>query len=311
MLLTSSDIDRLLGAHSSDEADRILTEMKMTNAIDQGLDTDTKILAALDQWVRSEVEHMVPPEKLPVFQILWIDGDEPLLAYLLKRMLKLTSAISVEPSPGITAYDPAQLRACVDGEHTDLPQHIGTLVHAVQHMTVPQPRAIDTMVSQWAADTKLHLARAAGSAAITLFVRHDIDIRNIRTALRMAAVNEEHRLSYLLKGGTIKPEQLLGTQTDIRAAIHRSELHYALNNAFGEHTDPNALERGFSHILAQDIETMWPMVLGAEPPFAFAATALSHIRLIRAILLGKHNGIQPQDIKKMLPPYIGSSKFSS
>ena len=106
LLLTQPDVDRLLGAHDRKDLEKILTELKLTNMIDQSISKSDEILQAVGSWIRSEVELMSPEEKRPVFNILWLKGDSALLSYLLKKHHKLTSIISKEPETSITSYNP-------------------------------------------------------------------------------------------------------------------------------------------------------------------------------------------------------------
>lgn len=312
-LLSKTDMDRLLGAHDLREVERILTELKFTAVIDQSLRTADAILNALAQWIRREAEEMVDTSKHHAFNILWIENDLPLLAYLLKRRAGLTSAISTEPETGVTAYDPAALRALVDqGEAKDLPPRLVGFVQSVRILVDPTPAQIDTLVARFGAEERLALARQVGSDLITRFVRHTIDAQNIRTALRLLQAHESDPASFLLDGGTIKPASLLGSVENVRRAIASSDFHFHLLKPLNDDLErPTALERGLSDVLADDIDRMWDRPLGVEPPFAFAATALSQLRVMRAAILGKRNMLSPQDIKQILPPFIHGSRFAA
>jgi len=56
LLLTQPDIDRLLGSRDTSEANKILTELKLTSIINQGLNEGDAILQAVGAWIRHEVE---------------------------------------------------------------------------------------------------------------------------------------------------------------------------------------------------------------------------------------------------------------
>lgn len=312
-LLTQGDVNRLLGAHDLREVEQILTELKLTGVIDQSLKNADDILAALASWIRTEVEDMVEPKKLDAFRVLWLTEDLPLLAYLLKRRAGLTSSISVEPVTTIGSYEPAALRALVDDGHGEhLPAQIVSFVTSVRALEQPTPETIDAAVARFGAAERLRYARASGSALIVRYVRHSIDAQNVRTALRLLHAHDEHSASFILDGGTIPTSKLTGSLENIRVAIDSSDLHFRLLKALTSDIEqPTALERGLSDVLADDIERMWEHTLGIEPPFAFAATALSQLRLIRAAILGKRNGLSPQDIKQILPPFVGVSRFAA
>jgi len=311
-LLTQSDVNRLLGARDAREAGQILTELKLTAGIDQSLRTADAILAALAGWIRSEVEDMVKESKRGAFDILWIADELPLLAYLLKKRAGLTSAISVEPTLSVGGRTDA-LRALVLEDATDgLSEELVAFVQSVTAMKDISPETIDALVAGYGARERLRLARASDSSLVVRYVKHSIDAQNLRTALRLLNEKEEDPLRFLLDGGTIPREKFAVSFEGIRTAVASSDLHFHLLKALTSDIErPTALETGLSDLLAKDMEDMWQVALGLEAPFAFAATALSQLRLLRAIMLGKRNELSPQDIKQILPPFVGSSRFSS
>lgn len=310
ILLTVSDRDRLLGAKDLKEAEAILTELKLTNPIDQGLKKADEILLAIGAWMRSEVEMMTPEGKRPVFHVLWLQEDAPVLSYLLKKHHGLTSEIAVQPKSSMTAYNPEDLRALVeDDEVGTLPSQLVTFVRNTKALENPLPQDIDSSVAQYIATVQLKRARTSGSAAIKRYVRHRIDLTNIRTALRLAR-QQETGVHHLIVGGSITPESLCGDVQRILAAIDRSDLPYDLSNTIAKAADDqNALEQALAKVEADDIAQMWNIPLSIEPVFAFAALTQSQMRLLRVLLIGKRANIGPQDIKRMLPPFISASHY--
>jgi len=309
LLLRQSDVDRLLGTRDRSEAEKILTELKLTTQIDQGISKGDLMLQALRSWVRNEVEQMSAPAKRPVFSILWSQGDEALLSYLLKEKHGLTSSVSTEPETSLTAHAPEELRALVtEGKEGTFPSHLIAFVHEMKKKQDLTPQDVDHSVAQFFASLRLRLARTSGSRLIRQYVRHNIDLQNIRTALR--SYEEEERSAALLEGGEISTDNLRGDRATILAAVSRSSLPYELAESIeNAGDDPIALERTCADVLAKDITSMWNVPLSIEPLFAFAAIALSDITLIRTVLIGKDNGFSPQAIKKMLPPFIPAAHY--
>lgn len=311
LLLGRSDVDRLLGAHDAREAEKVLTELKLTTQIDQGLQREEEILSAIASWLKAEIEHMAPEGKRDVFAILWLQGDAPLLAYLLKRKRGLTSAISQEPAHMLTTHHPDTLRALVETEESKmLPASLVTFVRATLAEENLDPADIDIRVARFTAAEQLKLAKRSGSKGIRLFVRHSIDIGNIRTVLRLIDAPKEERLRHLVPGGMIKPERLTGSRNEIAFAIEETGLGYGLADKIRqEETSGSDLERAFSDVLAADIARLWNVPLTVEPLFAFAALTLSQLRLLRVLLIGKRSGLSPQEIKKILPPFIPATHY--
>lgn len=310
-LLSQADVDRLLGTHDVQEFNRTLTELKLTNGIAQGLKSAEDILPALEVWVREEVERMTPAAKKPTFSILWLEGDAPTLSYLLKEHLGRTSQISHLPESKLSAYSPEVLRECIATGDTlsPLPSPLSTLIESVRENQEISSAQIDTDVAQCIALLRSRLARASGSPLIRMYAMHLIDVENIRTALRLIEKPKEEARGFLLDGGSIKADLLAGDLQTIKKAIQRSDLHYALTDIENLATNPNALEKRLSDVLALDLRKMWNVPMGIEPLFAFAAITVSHLSLLRAIAIGKRNGLSPQDIKSFLPPYIRNTLY--
>lgn len=311
-LVTQSDVDRLLGCHDLRALEAILTELKFTNEIDQGLTGTDHLLRALEEWVIAEVRMMVPEDKLPIFNILWVNGDAPLLAWLLKKSLGLAAAESAEPTSGLHAFDADALRSLVDtGTSDTLPQEFITLVADARTLTDLTADMVDTLVEKAVTSYRLSLAKMSGSKDILRYVRTSIDLSNIRTALRMHAA-ERTDPAPLLDGGTLRHDALLKGPKGILRGLASSDLSLRIgNNPADLLSDPLHFERKAADILADDIGRMWNVPLTVEPVFAFAAIALSHMNLIRVIAIGKRSALSPQDIKLILPPFIPASRFSS
>lgn len=311
-LITQSDVDRMLGSHDLRAMEQILTEVKFTNAIDQGVTGSDRILAALEQWVMQEVRNMVPPSVWFVFNILWVNGDAPLLAWALKKKLGLTAEESREPKSGLHAFSESDILALAEtGSSDTLPKELVDLTKNVLALEAPSSRVIDTMTEKAVAKYRLAVAKKSGSRDIVRFVRTSIDLGNIRTALRLQK-DDVHAADALLDGGFIKAATLTGGREHIARALRSSPLSLQMGGDVKDILgDPLRFERKAADLLANDIGRMWNVPLTVEPVFAFAAIALSHINLIRAIAIGKRSALSPQDIKLILPPFIPSSRFSA
>lgn len=309
-LLSQSDVDRLLGSHGLLEFERTLRELKLMANVSADTEGVDSLLSAAEQWMKREVEAMTPPAKRPVFGILWLTGDAPRLAYLLKKYHGLSSEVSAEPVTSLSMWNPDAVRAEIEGSVSPdaLPETLTSFIASMKILTKPSPWTIDRAVARFIAERRVALARASGSADILRYVRHAIDITNIRTALRLRATQTPDADDALLPGGSVPLTRLAGPKADIRSAIAVSSLYAPFIPAQGS-AAPIAVEQIGASILADDIGRMWTVPLTVEPVFAFAAMVMAHIRLLRAIAIGKRNKLSPQEIKQILPPFIPSTHF--
>lgn len=316
LLLSRSDVDRLLGAHDARELARIFIDLRLTSRIDQGIAEPDAVLAAVARWVRDEVLAMAPAQSQDVFHILWLEGDVPLLAYLLKQKLGLTSAISQEPTPAFTSYPILAWKDLLQHAHDwHSESHPVSAKEVVQHalsLKEPSPAHLDTLAAQWGATEQLQIAKRHGSAHILTYVRHSIDLRNIRTALRSLERTAEERKHLLVEGGTISVRHLLGDRAQIAHAAEMAELGYGVADEIRkEEVDVQRLEQALSSVVAADIAEMWNIPLSPEPLFAFAALAFTQLTLLRTILLAKRAGFSPQETKRVLPPFLPGTHYVS
>lgn len=313
LLLSRSDVDRLLGAHDAQEVAKIFIELRLTSRIDQGVSDPDAVLMGIAHWVREEVLSMAPPQSMAAFDVLWIEGDIPLLAYLLKKKLGLTSAISQEPAPAFTSYSIDAWRDLIEhgrGWDEHHPKSASDVVAKALALENPTPAQIDTIAAEWGAGEQLSAAKRSGSRNIVAYVRHAIDLQNIRTALRSLDRTKEEREALLVTGGTIKVKDLLGSRSDIAHAVEMADLGYGVADEIRkEDTDVQRLEQALSSVTAADIADMWNVPLSPEPLFAFAALVFTQIKLLRTILLAKRAGFSPQETKRVLPPFLPATHY--
>ncbi|MCF7844668.1 MAG: V-type ATPase subunit [Kiritimatiellales bacterium] len=313
LMLEQSDVDRLLGAKDLRETEKILTELKLTNVIDQGISEGHAMLEAVGSWMRNEVEKMSPISSNEIFGILWLENDAPLLSYLLKKDKGLSSEISQEPLNGMSMYDPDDLRSLVqDGTSGQLPKTLVTFVKTLKAKEELSAQEIDSAVTKFIVQMQNKLSKNSGSRSIAHYLAHRIDLFNIRTALRLSKKDTKEVLPFLIEGGTIDPKMLAGETDAIASAISRSSLSIFLPKDLESLlNDPIEFEQSAAHIIASDIAKMWNVPLSIDPLFAFAAITLGQLKLIRTILIAKNNELTPQETKRVLPPFITASSFVS
>lgn len=313
MLLEQTDLDRMLGASTAHDVEKILTEVKMTNVIDQGISEGSEILEAVGTWMRGQVEEMSPEEKRSVFHILWLENDCPTLAYVIKKHHNLLSDVSEEPISGMCSYNPDALKNLIETSRAGiLPAHLVEFINYMKTRENISAQEVDTAVSFYVADLQLKLARTSESDLIVSYVSHNIDLKNIRTALRQTEENPDEVLPYLLEGGTISRKELAGDKKVIISALKRSNISIFLPNDLESLlSDPVEFEQAAAHIVTSDLAKMWNVPLSVEPLFAFAAITINQLKIVRTILIAKRSELSPQETKRMLPPFLTASNFAS
>jgi vacuolar-type H+-ATPase subunit C/Vma6 len=308
-LLTQQDVERLLAAVDEAALTRALMELKMAKGLEWTNDAH-RFIDQLERWLRREMHELVPAEDEEIFGILWLKSDASLLAYLLKKELGYTSGISVEPQVGATAFDPDLLRRLVAGSPvTGAPASLVQFVQSVRADRSLTPQRIDTLTAQFVADESVRLAAQSGSAPIRQYVAHHVDLQNIRTSRRLSS--QERPLEHLLRGGEIAPEAFTDEPERLVELVRRSSLPNTLIDSLRAADDASVtLERGLAKAIAHDLALMRDRVLCLEPLFAFAAIALSQLRVLRTLIVGKSAGLAPAEIRNLLPPFLSTSPYA-
>lgn len=304
-LLDKSDVDRLLGAHSDTELRQILHEIRFTSAV-MPVDDLHELVPALERWLRAQCIDMASHDA-GIFDILWLRDDLPIIAHLLKEYHGQTSGLTSVGDRSVTAYDYDRVRTQIfEPGHRELPENVAHFLEEMKSRTGISPEQIDHEVALFVAQTQLDLARRSGSALIVRYVRHLIDLQNIRTARRLPSGSDP--MDTLLPGGEIDPRRITTDARDIAMLIHASTLPASLADTMqrGEDTSLH-LERALNKGLAHDVAEMRGIPLSIEPIFAYAVMALSQILMIRTIIIGKSAHLSPAEIADMLPPIFSTS----
>lgn len=311
-LLTTSDVDRLLGAPSDRELQQIFGELKFTSVVTQDMETLDELVGRMETWLHKELEAMLPDAYKPTLGILWLKEDAPLIASLLKKYFHLTKSDEAAESRSPSSYDPALLRDLIlNGKpHHTLPEHLVLFVQrqkVKEHMT---PALIDASVARYVARTQTELAKAAGSTPLQLYVKHQIDLQNIRIARRLQ--DNDDASKHFLPGGEVDPLLLVGDRRKAATALRGTSLHFSFTEEFETVEDSSiAVERSLVKALAHDIAQMRANILGLESAFAYAIIALSQLRILRTILIGKRAGLSAAEIREMLPPFLSTSPYEA
>ncbi len=311
-LLSASDVDRLLGARTDAELRTVFGELAFTRVVTSDMESLDELIPRMEQWLHRELEDMLPTERAPTLGILWLKEDAPLIASLLKQQMGFAKSNVASEAKSPSSYDPELLRALIleNKPHHSLPQHLILFVQRQKMKEHQTPALIDASVARYVARTQTELAKESGSAPLQLYVKHQIDLQNIRIARRLKDSDDASKI--FLPGGEVKPELLIGDRRKTAAALRGTSLHFAFTEAFETVEDSSiAVERSLVKALAHDIAQMRANILGLEAAFAYAIIALSQLRILRTIVIGKRAGLSSAEIREMLPPFLSTSPYEA
>ena len=159
-LLKQTDIDRLLGAASSEEAVSMLQDIPLLT-VDTEAEIFQDVLSDSLVAVKEYVLGALPENKHFIFDILWVQYDRPHIAFALKTEHAFTSEIAAEPKSVVSA-----------GFAPELSQ------------TFETPQEIDDAVAEACFSEMRSLAKRSGSKMIQKYVEDLIELEGVRTKMR-------------------------------------------------------------------------------------------------------------------------------
>jgi len=155
-----------------------------------------------------------------------------------------------------------------------------------------------------------------GSLFLKNYIRHLIDLHNIKTFLRLYLFKEtqEKLKAKMISGGSILKEDFLKLYTqDLAVFLHRLEyviwdnriFDYAfpLKEAIGKAIKENsfvALEKAINDFLMQILKPAKYISFGPEPVLAYYFAKVNEINLVRMIILSKLNNVSKDLVKERL-----------
>ena len=299
-LLKQVDVDRIIGAHSREDALHMLRDLPFTEVPTEAT-TFTDILDASVLKLRNEVESLSPKETWEMFHILWLEGDRALAAYYAKERLGKVAPHATPPSPSNSVVNAARWKDIFLGvaqAETPLEQKFSEALIGTDK-AVPSPAELDHRAHKVETAEALRLARNAGSAMIVHFVQHRIDAENIRMFTR---VPEKNRLPDLfLPGGHLSVEAYTAPHEDLINTFAQSAHHGQIIGVKRTELSPLALEHAIARTIAEDIRIMRMGLLGPEVLFAYAIRALQDLQYLRVLYTAKMNHLPLTEIRNLLP----------
>lgn len=306
-LINQGNIDRLVGAHNEAQLRQVLSEIPFTTpAMPQNSLNDVPF--AMERWLKKELADLVPEDKAPIFNIMWLREDQSIIAHFLKEHFGHTSGLTTVQRKAVTAYGIEQLENLIirDDAGTIEDTELVDFIAEMKKQRTLTPSRIDHNVGVFIAAKQMQHARLSGSPLILRYVRHLIDLQNIRTLRRLPEGQSGQGLFF--PDGEINVTTLVEHPKDLAELIRASTLPSKLVDSMHRGEDSSiVMERSLHQGLAHDIAEMRSIPLSIESIFAYATMAHSQIFMVRSILIGKDAGLTGQDINKLLPPVYSTS----
>ncbi len=308
-LFTQTDMDHFLGAHDAQSMLKHFAERPFVAHTSGSFEERTSSVLS---YAWKTVTEMIDANSLVVFDILRLPYTVPSIAFGWKSQRSLTSGIAEPPRSPLTLITTDEIISFFkDSDPSRIPLKKELLPLKAMMTKTPDASAedIDAMVSSWATNLSLKRARRHGSARILLYVRHTIDLTNVRTYMRN---HEAGWQRHALQGGLLPLSTFKGDHTTFHMNLARTPYDFLIHTEKGSNEQEwVSLEKAIATLRTEDLHSMWNTTLGPEPVFAFFATIIEQMNCIRALMIGKENGFLPQEIKRALPPFLSASHYAT
>jgi vacuolar-type H+-ATPase subunit C/Vma6 len=168
---------------------------------------------------------------------------------------------------------------------------------------------LQILVGKDSLENKLQLSQRLNYSFITDYIRHWIDLGNIKLFFRIKYLGlPVQRLSSLLmKEGFLDQSFMIEgfdlSFTELGEKIYASPYQRVWTNATDSLEEKEtfvALERGFEDFLMLYLRKAKYIVFGPEPIFAYALGKKRELQLVRLLGLGKINHIPPEILKERI-----------
>lgn len=315
-LLDHQWIERLL-AEDAGGALKVLADSAFQEAVaDVGRPEDIEdgLVRALAETLLTVSALSPEPELIDLFRLRW---DFRNLKSLVKASLLKLSDEDMGPGgegiglvDGMGTVDLTLLqKAVVDGDYVSLPNVLADAGRAAAE-TFQESSELAGVDREFDLAMWAHLLAVAtenGSEFLTGYFRVEVDLLNIRTFIRVkeAGLDRTDLLRALVPGGTLDLsllERHLGEPVDAFARSLEYGRYGALSPVFREWTGEGAhvLELACDNILLNYVEPARTAAYGIEPLVAFILVRQIEIKLVRAAVAAKLDGVQRDEVEARL-----------
>ena len=172
-----------------------------------------------------------------------------------------------------------------------------------------EQKIMKVIEEEYCPEDALKTARETGYPFIIDYVRHRIDLGNLKILARIKYLDlpQDKLKTIIIDGGFIENEKILKSYAlsyfDISESLKLSPYFEAWSNgidALQENETFVTLEREFENYLMRYLRNARYIVFGPEPVFAYVLAKKKELHLFRIIGVGKMNRLAEQIIKNRI-----------
>ena len=303
-MLNVTMLERLMEAPGASEVFRSLNDLPLvTGSLDDYEEQDfAKVLTDSVREMKALLIQMAPYPELLDF--LWYKYDFHNLKVCLKA--KVTGHGYEDVSHALTDLGTLNMEAwqgfVLEDKSLPLDGQINKKIAQIKEIYEKEadPQVINTVVDQHYLESLGRIAGNMGSPMITDYVKRMTDFSNLRAFIRIMELKKDRPVleKLLLSGGFVKPDVYLNSfergYDELRQALEKpigsDDLSRTLEKFMEDKTLMSA-ERQVFRLQQEFMAKSNTVTFGPEPVFAFFWRFENHMMVIRAIMVGKLNGL--------------------
>lgn len=308
-LLDRQWIERLLG-ESAEGALKVLGDsafQESMSEVGRPQDVERGLTAATGETLRVVSRISPEPELIDLFRLRW---DFRNLRSLLKASLLKVPTEDIGLTDGVGTVELATMEKTVsDGEYADMPDVIAAAAQAAveDYRDHEELGRVDRILDDALWAHQLSVATSRGDDFLERYFRTEIDLIDIRTFARIkqSGGDVSDLSAALIDGGHLGRSffvDLLGEPMDAFARALEYGRYGALAGVFREWSQEGAylLERACDNLLLDLVENARREAYGIEPLVAFILVRALEIKLVRAAMTSKLDGVGRDVVEERL-----------
>jgi V/A-type H+/Na+-transporting ATPase subunit C len=309
-LLDSSKINRMIESSTADETMKILQETEYAEFMGNVKRAeDYEILLSEELKRVYSLVYGISPEKL-IIDILSLRYDYHNIKVLLKaKALNKDFDYLLIP---IGTVDIKTLKSSIDSEdYIDLSTNMREAIESVLKVfdLDKDPQKIDIYLDKYLYKEQLELSSKLNDSFVINYMKQLIDITNIKTFLRVKKQNKEKDFlnEVLIDGGKIDFDVYNNYYNDSNEnfmnKISYTDYFDILREGIEEFNTTgslNAFEKLSDNFMMKFIREAKYVSFGVEPIIAYVLAKETEIKVVRIIMVGKLNNVEPDVIKERL-----------
>lgn len=305
-LLNETQVERLISAKSISEVYSVLQDTFLAMEILKH--GEENITEALDSFIiaaRRSLESMSPHKE--VLDILWLKYDYHNLKTIIKaRKAGLDDAhIKKDGFAGGKYTMDELMEAFEDGTLSRMNSHFTQAVEKAR--TATHVFEIDLSMNEFYFKTIKAIALASKDMFVQDFVKLQIDLFNVKAALRAQTLENIDPKMVFVPGGTFSRKDL-DKKKSVLESLKKvgSEKEWTDAIALFEKTnDYTHLERAADEHVVQFLKSRSTQLFSPAPLFAYFTLLKGNAQLIGAIIVAKRSGVDEKELRTLLRRVYG------